>query len=115
MSNPNVAKLVVRPFASRGRPYPRHVARVWLRYRVKEFHMIMTARRPAASRNDWRSLSPRPIGEPATDPVSVTVVIPAHDCQGELNLALAALSEQSHPKELLDVVVVDDRSEPALV
>jgi glycosyltransferase involved in cell wall biosynthesis len=76
--------------------------------------MITTARRRSAARNDWRSLAPRSIGAPATAPVSVTVVIPARDCQHELELALAALAEQSHPRELLDIVVVDDRSEPAL-
>ncbi|WP_053207185.1 glycosyltransferase [Jiangella muralis] len=77
--------------------------------------MVMTARRAAAVRNDWRSLTPRPVGEPAVDGVSVTVVIPAHDCQPELELALAALDEQSHPNDLLDIVVVDDRSQPPLV
>ncbi|WP_051426108.1 glycosyltransferase [Jiangella gansuensis] len=77
--------------------------------------MITTARRTAAARNDWRSLSPRALGEPPTTQVAVSVVIPAHNCQHELDLALAALDAQSHPRELIEVVVVDDRSEPALV
>lgn len=75
----------------------------------------MTALRSAAPGNDWRSLSPRGIGEPAASPTSVTVVMPAHECQAELDLSLAALAHQSHPADLLDVIVVDDRSEPPLV
>ncbi|RIQ20877.1 glycosyltransferase [Jiangella rhizosphaerae] len=76
--------------------------------------MITSARRVAAKRNDWRSLMPRALGDPITTPVSVSVIIPAHNDQPELDLALAALAAQSHPAELLEVVVVDDRSEPPL-
>lgn len=76
--------------------------------------MSTTGHRFTAARNDWRSLRPRALGTEADAPVSVTVVIPAHGCQPELDLALAALVAQSHPSELLDVIVVDDRSEPAL-
>ncbi|WP_162605277.1 glycosyltransferase [Jiangella ureilytica] len=114
MSIPNAAKLV-SAFRSRGDDTRGVSLESGTVLESKESHMVMTARRTAAARNDWRSLSPRAVGEPAADPVSVTVVIPAHDCQGELDLALAALAEQSHPKDLLDIVVVDDRSEPALV
>lgn len=42
--------------------------------------------------------------------MSVTVVIPAHDRQETLDLTLAALSAQSYPAELMDVIVVDDGS-----
>ena len=38
------------------------------------------------------------------------VVIPARDCQPELDRTLAALSRQSYPRELTEVVVVDDAS-----
>ena len=77
--------------------------------------MISSARRTVARRNDWRSLAPRAIGAPAAAPVSVSVIIPAHNCQPELDLALAALAGQSHPAEMLEVIVVDDRSEPSLI
>ncbi|PSL03099.1 GT2 family glycosyltransferase [Haloactinopolyspora alba] len=76
--------------------------------------MITTPVRSAAARNDWRSLDPRPLGSPAHTPVSVSVVVPAHGCQPELDLTLAALAAQSHPASLIGVVVVDDRSEPPL-
>lgn len=45
----------------------------------------------------------------------VAVVLPARDNQEELDRTLAALLHQSYPPELLDVVVVDDSSRPALV
>jgi len=38
------------------------------------------------------------------------VVIPARDCQPELDRTLAALSRQTYPSELTEVVVVDDAS-----
>lgn len=76
--------------------------------------MITTAARSVVARNDWRDLAPRPLGSRPDTPVSVTVVVPAHGCQAELELALAALATQSHPSELLEVIVVDDRSEPVL-
>lgn len=44
----------------------------------------------------------------------VSLIIPAYNCQETLNLALAALRHQTYPAELLEVVVVDDGSGPAL-
>lgn len=44
----------------------------------------------------------------------VSVVIPAYNCQATLDLVLAALSRQTYPAELLETIVIDDRSEPAL-
>lgn len=67
----------------------------------------------AVARNNWRSVAPPPLGG-WTPELSVTVVIPAKDCQPELDRTLAALAEQTYPEALLDVVVVDDASEPAL-
>ncbi|MFI6319938.1 glycosyltransferase [Nonomuraea sp. NPDC050556] len=61
-------------------------------------------------RNDYGEAPSGP-WEPA---LTVTVVIPAHDRQSTLDLTLAALSAQSYPPELLDVIVVDDGSAPAL-
>ena len=46
--------------------------------------------------------------------LSVSVVIPARGGQDRLDLTLASLSEQSYPSHLVDVVVVDDASQPLL-
>jgi glycosyltransferase involved in cell wall biosynthesis len=46
--------------------------------------------------------------------LSVSVVIPAYQCQPTLDLTLASLSRQTYPADLLEVVVVDDRSDPPL-
>ncbi|GAA2866271.1 hypothetical protein GCM10020220_064540 [Nonomuraea rubra] len=64
---------------------------------------------PRIPHNDFGVLDPPALGgwEPT---LTVTVVIPAHDRQETLNLTLAALSAQSYPEHLLDVVVVDDGS-----
>ncbi len=65
-------------------------------------------------RNDWSRLKPPAIGS-WTPTRSVSVVIPAYNCQESLNLTLASLSRQTYPAELLEVVVADDGSDPALV
>jgi GT2 family glycosyltransferase len=65
-------------------------------------------------RQEWRSNPPPTLGT-WTPHLSLTVVLPARDCQGELNLTLAALAEQSYPADLFDVIVVDDDSEVPLV
>lgn len=44
----------------------------------------------------------------------VTVVLPARDNQPELDRTLAALSRQTYPDHLMDVVVVDDASQTPL-
>ncbi|MEU7001275.1 glycosyltransferase [Nonomuraea sp. NPDC046570] len=64
---------------------------------------------PRIRRNDFGSLTPPELGrwEPS---LTVTVVIPSLDCQDTLDLTLAALSAQSYPAHLLDVIVVDDGS-----
>jgi glycosyltransferase involved in cell wall biosynthesis len=68
---------------------------------------------PWVVRNDWRVLAPPPLGDwYPTRPVSV--IIPAYNCQECLDLALAGLTRQTYPGELLEVVVVDDGSEPKL-
>ncbi|MDG4831982.1 glycosyltransferase [Solwaraspora sp. WMMD1047] len=70
-------------------------------------------RTPRVIRNDW---SPVPV--PDLDgwrpTMSVTVVIPAYRCQPTLDLTLASLSRQTYPADLLEVVVVDDSSDPPL-
>lgn len=64
-------------------------------------------------RNDWSSIQVPPLGQwRPTLPVSV--VIPAYRCQASLDLTLASLARQTYPAELLEVVVVDDGSQPPL-
>ena len=60
-------------------------------------------------RNDWSILSPPAIGA-WTPTRSVSVIIPAYNCQASLDLVLAALSRQTYPDQLLEVIVVDDGS-----
>jgi GT2 family glycosyltransferase len=69
---------------------------------------------PRVARNDWSTVA---VPEPGQwrPTRSVSVVIPAYDCQRSLDLTLAALSRQTYPAALLEVVVVDDGSRPALV
>ncbi|MDG4823210.1 glycosyltransferase family 2 protein [Asanoa sp. WMMD1127] len=68
---------------------------------------------PRVVRNDWSTVAvPELAGwRPSR---SVSVIIPAYRCQATLDLTLASLSRQTYPAELLEVVVVDDGSEPAL-
>jgi len=44
----------------------------------------------------------------------VSVVIPAHDCQEALDRTLAGLAAQTYPGHLMEVIVVDDGSDPPL-
>ncbi|SDU86342.1 glycosyltransferase [Jiangella alkaliphila] len=72
--------------------------------------MSPTARTPdAVPRQDWTTVQVPELGT-WTPTLTVTVVLPAKDCQDELELTLAALAAQSYPAELLDVIVVDDAS-----
>ena len=68
---------------------------------------------PRIRRNDYSTLKRPEIG--AWTPTElVSVVIPAYQDQDKLDLVLAALTAQSYPVELLEVIVVDDGSEPPL-
>jgi GT2 family glycosyltransferase len=64
-------------------------------------------------RNDWSTLQVPDLDgwRPSS---TVSVVIPAYGGQAGLDLVLAALSGQTYPEELLEVVVVDDGSDPPL-
>lgn len=64
-------------------------------------------------RNDWSPVRVPRLGHwrPAR---TVSVIIPAHQCQAALDLTLAALAHQTYPASLLEVVVVDDGSQPPL-
>lgn len=64
---------------------------------------------PTISGQQWRSLPVPALGE-WTPQQRVCVVIPARDCQPELDRTLAALGRQSYPADLMEVVVVDDAS-----
>jgi glycosyltransferase involved in cell wall biosynthesis len=67
---------------------------------------------PALRGNDYGPLA-RPTGdwEPR---LSVSVVVPAHGHQNKLDVTLASLAAQTYPSSLLEVVVVDDGTEPPL-
>ncbi|WP_307848533.1 glycosyltransferase [Microbispora oryzae] len=73
----------------------------------------MGEERPRIRHNDYSPLTPPALG--AWDPrLTVSVVVPAHGGQRKLDLTLAALSAQTYPAALTEVVVVDDGSEPPL-
>ena len=63
--------------------------------------------------NDWDTLTPPVLGRWAPR-LSVSVVLPAHGEQRRLDLALASLAVQTYPDDLIEAVVVDDHSAPAL-
>ncbi|MDF5757476.1 glycosyltransferase family 2 protein [Spongiactinospora sp. TRM90649] len=68
---------------------------------------------PRIRHNDYSVLSPPGIGE--WEPyLPVSVVIAAYGHQDKLDLTLAALAAQSYPGHLLEVIVVDDGTAPAL-
>ncbi|MBB6351122.1 GT2 family glycosyltransferase [Nonomuraea muscovyensis] len=68
--------------------------------------------RPAMTQNDFSPLQPPELGtwSPA---LSVSVVVPAHGGP-HLELTLAALAAQTYPDHLMEVLVVDDGSEPPI-
>jgi glycosyltransferase involved in cell wall biosynthesis len=75
--------------------------------------MNTPVRQPRLRANDWTPLSVPSLGE-WTPRLSVSVVIPAYHAAATLPYTLAALKGQSYPQELLEVIVVDDGSMPAL-
>ena len=68
---------------------------------------------PRVRGNDWPGLTPATLGD-WTPTLSVSVVIPAYGAQRTLPYTLAALALQTYPEDLLEVVVVDDGTEPPL-
>jgi len=73
-----------------------------------------TAVPPAVVRgNDWPSL-PTPPPESFQPRLPVTVVVPYYEAPEALELTLAALEAQTYPRELFEVVVVDDGSRQPL-
>ncbi|AWS41077.1 glycosyltransferase [Streptosporangium sp. 'caverna'] len=63
--------------------------------------------------NDYGSLWPHDLGD-GEPRLTVSVVIPAYDCQEALDRTLACLAAQSYPSHLTEVVVADDGSDPPL-
>lgn len=76
-------------------------------------HLTGVEPRPRIRHNDYSPLTPPPIGG-WTPTLSASVVIPAHGGQHRLDLTLAALAAQTYPAHLIEVIVVDDRSDPPL-
>ncbi|MEU9886592.1 glycosyltransferase [Sphaerisporangium sp. NPDC051011] len=68
---------------------------------------------PRVRGNDYTVLGPPALGGWSPS-LRVSVVVPAHNGQDKLDLVLAALAAQTYPDELLEVVVVDNGSSPAL-
>ncbi|MCG5215937.1 glycosyltransferase family 2 protein [Streptosporangium soli] len=63
--------------------------------------------------NDYTTLRPPRLGS-WTPSLTVSVVVPAYNGQRKLDLTLAGLAAQTYPQELLEVIVVDNGSAPAL-
>ena len=63
--------------------------------------------------NDWRTLNPAQIGE-GEFVDHVTVILPCYMGQKELALTFAGLSRQTYPHHLIEVIVVDDGSDPPI-
>ncbi|MFC4589212.1 glycosyltransferase [Sphaerisporangium corydalis] len=72
-----------------------------------------TGARPRIRHNDYSPLVPPPLGGWAPH-LPVSVVIPAYGGQHRLDLTLAALATQTYPPGLMEIIVVDDGSEPPL-
>jgi glycosyltransferase involved in cell wall biosynthesis len=68
---------------------------------------------PRVRGNDYTVLHPPVLGT-WTPTLRVSVVIPAYNGQGTLDLVLAGLCAQTYPAELTEVIVVDNGSSPAL-
>lgn len=66
---------------------------------------------PRVRGNNWRILAPPDLGQ-WTPTLPVSVVIPAYNAHKTLPLTLASLAAQTYPEHLLEVVVVDDGSQP---
>ena len=63
--------------------------------------------------NDWKSLDTTPL-EGFEPRLRATVVVPYYQAPDALALTLAGLERQSYPRDLFEVIVVDDGSDPPL-
>lgn len=79
---------------------------------VVEAAVAITPRPAAVRGNDWRAVElPAPGTFAGTEP-PLSVVVPCFEAPEALELTLAGLEGQDYPKELFEVVVVDDGSSP---
>lgn len=74
---------------------------------------MTTWSQPLVHRNDWSSLVVPAVGS-WTPTMSVSMVLPAWNAGRSLPYVLAGLAAQTYPAHLLEVVVVDDGSQPPL-
>ena len=63
-------------------------------------------------RNDWTSIPPLPLDSVPTETVSV--IVPYYNAPDKLPVVIAALQHQTYPRELLEIIIVDDGSDPPL-
>ena len=63
--------------------------------------------------NDWRQVEV-PAADAFKPTLGVSVVVPYFEAPDKLALTLAGLEGQSYPRELFEVVIVDDGSQPPL-
>lgn len=69
---------------------------------------------PATVReNDWPSLSCAP-SDAFAPTIPVSVVVPYYEAPDAIDLTLAALERQTYPRDMFEVVIVDDGSSVAL-
>ncbi|WP_327044357.1 glycosyltransferase [Microbispora sp. NBC_01189] len=69
---------------------------------------------PRIRGNDYTVLQPAALGSAWTPSLRVSVVVPAYGAQAKLDLTLAGLAAQTYPAGLLEVIVVDNGSDPPL-
>ena len=69
---------------------------------------------PSRAGNHWRQLPPRISPEDFVPSQRVSVIIPYYQALDNLRLAIAALHNQTYPQHLVEIIVVDDGSEPPL-
>ena len=63
---------------------------------------------------EWRGVDVPKLETDWRPSLTLTVVMPAYNCQNKLDLTLAALAHQQYPSELFEVVVADDGSDEPL-
>ncbi len=74
----------------------------------------MTPKPTSVRYNDWRQAAVEPL-DTFTPTLPVSVIIPYYQTPAEtLTRTLAALETQTYPRDLFEVVIVDDGSEPPL-
>src|SRR5436189_454863 len=63
----------------------------------------------------WRSWKSIPdfIATAETSSILVSIIIPARNEEKNIGLLLQALQDQTYPKDLIEIIVVDDHSEDA--